>query len=47
VDFESDGLHDLQLAIKNTFDAIVLDINLPNMDGFQLCKKLRHEYQLN
>jgi DNA-binding response OmpR family regulator len=29
------------LLVVTTFDAIVLDVMLPDMDGFALCKKLR------
>lgn len=47
VDFASNGLLGLKLASENNFDAIVLDINLPGIDGFQLCQKLRTEYQCN
>ena len=27
----------------NDFDAIVLDLNLPGMDGLEVCRKLRNE----
>jgi DNA-binding response OmpR family regulator len=47
VDFASDGVMGLRLAIENSFDAIILDINLPRMDGFELCHKLREEHQLD
>lgn len=47
VDFAYDGELGLNLATNHTFDMIILDINLPKIDGFSLCKKLRDEYQLN
>ncbi len=32
--------------ISNTpFDVYILDVNLPHMDGFELCKKIRESYQ--
>ena len=34
------GLH---LAVVNRYDAIILDVGLPGMDGFTLCHKLRHD----
>lgn len=47
IDFASDGVMGLNLAIENSFDAIILDINLPRMDGFELCRRLREEHQLD
>lgn len=43
VDFAADGITGLHLAIVNEFDAIVLDLNLPGMDGLEVCRKLRGE----
>ncbi len=36
----------LSLLEQFSFDIIVLDINLPDFDGFKLCKRLRDEYQI-
>ncbi len=36
-----DGAAGLQLALKNDYDLILLDLTLPNMDGIEVCKKLR------
>jgi DNA-binding response OmpR family regulator len=47
IDFASDGLMGLHLAIEHTFDAIILDINMPRMDGFEVCRQLRGEHQLD
>ena len=41
VDFAADGVTGLHLAVVNEFDAIVLDLNLPGMDGLELCRRLR------
>ena len=41
VDFAGDGITGLHLAIVNDFDAIVLDLALPGMDGLELCRHLR------
>lgn len=41
VDFAADGVTGLHLAVVNDFDAIVLDLNLPGMDGLEVCRKLR------
>ena len=41
VDYSADGLTAVNLVINQRFDVIVLNIMLPRMDGFSLCKKLR------
>ncbi len=43
VDFAGDGVTGLHLAVVNEFDAIVLDLQLPGMDGLEVCRKLRGE----
>ncbi|TXK62554.1 response regulator transcription factor [Alkalisalibacterium limincola] len=43
IDFAADGVTGLHLAVVNDFDAIVLDLNLPGMDGLEVCRKLREE----
>lgn len=43
VDAASDGVTGLHLAVTGGFDAIVLDLGLPGMDGLTLCRKLRDE----
>jgi len=41
VDVAYDGLTGLHFAEKNAYHLIVLDINLPGIDGFELCKRIR------
>lgn len=43
VDFAADGISALQLCSENHYDAIVLDVMLPGIDGFEVCKRLRQE----
>ncbi len=43
VDFAGDGVTGLHRAIVDEFDAIILDLNLPGMDGLEVCRKLRQE----
>lgn len=44
VDYAEDGEQGLRLASTLSFDLIILDINLPKLDGFSLCEKLRQQY---
>ncbi len=39
----TDGERGYEMAVKELPDLIILDIMLPKMDGFTLCKKLRDE----
>ncbi|MGH8617306.1 MAG: response regulator transcription factor [Burkholderiales bacterium] len=43
VDAAADGVTGLHLAVTHDFDAIVLDLGLPGMDGLYVCRKLRTE----
>jgi DNA-binding response OmpR family regulator len=38
-----DGLEGLSMAAERPFDLIVLDIMLPKLDGFEVCKRLRQD----
>lgn len=41
VDVACDGEQALHLAEVNDYDLIVLDLNLPKVDGMEVCKRLR------
>jgi DNA-binding response OmpR family regulator len=43
LDYAADGITGLHLAVVNEYDAIILDLMLPGMDGLSLCRKLREE----
>jgi CheY-like chemotaxis protein len=45
-DLAASGDPALAFATKNAYDAIFLDIDMPGMDGFELCEKIR-ETSLN
>ena len=42
-DLARDGVSGLHLAVAGSFDAILLDLGLPGIDGLSLCRKLRRE----
>lgn len=41
IESEKDGAEGYQNASTGTFDLIILDINLPNKDGLDICRDLR------
>jgi DNA-binding response OmpR family regulator len=41
VDVAYDGEESLRLAEVNEYDLLVLDLNLPKVDGMEVCKRLR------
>lgn len=43
VDCATDGVQGLTLASRGEFDVIVLDLALPRLDGYELCRRLRNE----
>ena len=43
VDTAENGAQALSLCQRNDYDLIILDIMMPEMDGFTFCKKLREE----
>src|SRR5699024_12194212 len=38
-----DGAQALDKALKNDYDVILLDIMMPEMDGIEVCERLRQE----
>lgn len=47
VDFAADGLSAMHLAVTNSYDAIVLDIGLPGVNGLEVCRRLRSDAHLS
>lgn len=45
LDFASDGLTALHLIATNEYDVIILDIMLPGLSGFEVCRRIRHDIQ--
>lgn len=42
----NDGYEALDLLEENQFDCIVLDIMMPNIDGYTTCKKIKEAYDV-
>lgn len=40
----SDGLEALQLLGSNNVDLAIIDVMMPNMDGWELCRRMRQNY---
>lgn len=43
VSIEANGEEGAKLALSEDFDLVILDLMLPDMDGFEICKKIREE----
>jgi DNA-binding response OmpR family regulator len=43
VDYSENGKEGYSLAFENSYDCMILDLNLPDMDGLDILKKLREE----
>src|SRR5690554_1040379 len=41
VDLAVEGEQGLELAEVNQYDLLILDLNLPGMDGLEVCRQLR------
>lgn len=40
-DHAANGDHALELILNNPYEVIILDVNLPRRDGFEICKSVR------
>lgn len=47
LDFAYSGAAGLELAVKSDFDLIILDVNLGDMNGFEVCRQLRAQHSIN
>lgn len=43
VDLAHDGEKGLNLALSDTYDTVILDVMLPLLDGFEICREMRAE----
>ena len=46
VDIANDGLTGLEMVERNDYNLIILDLMLPGMNGFDLCKKIRETHNI-
>jgi two-component system, OmpR family, response regulator len=44
VDLAHEGHTGLNLALSETYDAVILDLMLPGVDGLEICRQLRAEH---
>lgn len=42
---KEDGREGLEEALKNEYDLVILDVMLPSMNGFEICRRLKREKQ--
>jgi len=47
VDYASSGEAAIEFLHSNHYDAIILDINLPGIDGFEVCKIIRLNFHMS
>lgn len=43
LDFASDGLTAIHLIATNEYDVIILDVMLPGLSGFEVCRRIRSD----
>ena len=43
VDIETDGQSGLERVLSEDYDMLILDLMLPEIDGFEICKRVREE----
>lgn len=46
VDYAEEGKEGLSMALTNSYDCIILDLNLPGIDGIEISKRLRVDSQV-
>ncbi len=47
VDFANEGKLAVELASREHFDVVLLDLNLPDIDGFQVCRQIKAQAPSN
>ena len=44
VEVANDGDSGLEKALQEEYDLLILDLLLPGVDGFEICRKVREEH---
>ncbi|MCK4535336.1 MAG: sigma-54-dependent Fis family transcriptional regulator, partial [Syntrophobacterales bacterium] len=47
VESTGNALYGLEIALKNIYDLVLLDIRMPGMDGLDILRKLKHENNIS
>ena len=47
LDYADNGELGIQLALSHIFDVIVLDLNLPDIDGIEVCQQIKQQAEVN
>jgi DNA-binding response OmpR family regulator len=47
VDYAATGKLGVRLALEHTFDVIILDLNLPDIDGLRVCEEIKSQASVN
>jgi DNA-binding response OmpR family regulator len=47
VDYADNGNLGKELALQHDYDVIILDLNLPDVDGLEVCRDIKQEAEIN
>jgi len=47
VDFAFNGISGIELARRNDYAVIIMDVSMPMLDGLSACQQLRHEHGID
>lgn len=47
VDYADNGTQGVKLALSQIYDVIVLDLNLPDIDGLEVCQQIKQQADVN
>lgn len=47
VDYASNGAQGIDLALTQNYDVIILDLNLPDIDGLKVCEQIKQQAKVN
>jgi DNA-binding response OmpR family regulator len=47
IDYANNGIQGVELALSQNFDVILLDLNLPDIDGLEVCNRIKQQAKVN